>query len=47
MSFRKGDILTVIKKEEPHWWRARDSTGKEGMIPEPYVKPVSKTKNRS
>ncbi|XP_031574954.1 crk-like protein isoform X1 [Actinia tenebrosa] len=41
LPFRKGDILTVIKKEEPHWWRARDSKGKEGMIPEPYVKPVT------
>jgi hypothetical protein len=32
----------VIKKEEEHWWRARDNTGKEGMIPKPYVQLVSK-----
>ena len=42
MSFRKGDILTVLKKEEDQWWLARHSSGKEGLIPVPYVEVVSK-----
>ncbi|KAK3719416.1 hypothetical protein QZH41_015660, partial [Actinostola sp. cb2023] len=43
LAFKKGDILTVVKKEEEHWWRARDATGKEGMIPKPYVQLIPPT----
>lgn len=43
LPFKKGDILTVIKKEEEHWWKARDSAGNEGMIPKPYVQLVRTT----
>ncbi|XP_065654136.1 crk-like protein isoform X2 [Hydra vulgaris] len=37
LPFKKNDILTVLKKEEQQWWMARDSMGKEGMIPANYV----------
>jgi len=37
LPFKKGDMLTVIRKEEEKWWLARDNTGREGMIPVPYV----------
>lgn len=40
MPFKKGDILTVLVKEEENWWRVRDCRGCEGMIPKPYVIPV-------
>ncbi|XP_065051192.1 crk-like protein [Rhopilema esculentum] len=37
LSFKKGDILTILKKEEDDWWLARHSNGQEGLIPRPYV----------
>lgn len=40
LPFRKNDILTILKKEEEQWWLARDSQGKEGMIPANYVETV-------
>lgn len=40
LSFRRGDILTIIFKEEEQWWRAKDKNGKEGSIPVPYVAKV-------
>ena len=35
-------MLTILKKEEDQWWLARDSQGKEGMIPANYVEVVGK-----
>lgn len=40
LSFKKGDILTILKKEEDDWWLARHSNGQEGLIPKPYVEEV-------
>lgn len=40
LPFRKNDMLTILKKEEDQWWLARDSQGKEGMIPANYVEVV-------
>ncbi|CAF2400489.1 unnamed protein product [Rotaria sp. Silwood2] len=37
LPFRKGQILMIIKKVEPLWWLARNSTGDKGMIPANYV----------
>lgn len=37
LPFRKGDILTVISKDEEQWWTARNSIGQTGSIPVPYV----------
>lgn len=37
LSFKKGDILTVIFKDEEHWWTAKNKDGKVGAIPVPYV----------
>ncbi|XP_002164345.2 adapter molecule crk [Hydra vulgaris] len=44
LPFHKGDILTIIRREEDKWWLARDNAGREGMIPVPYIeliKPAS------
>ncbi|XP_066934890.1 crk-like protein [Clytia hemisphaerica] len=43
LPFKKGDFLTIIRKEEDQWWLARDNTGREGMIPVPYVEVVNTT----
>eukprot|EP00112_Aurelia_sp_Birch-Aquarium-sp1_P010274 Seg2200.2 transcript_id=Seg2200.2/GoldUCD/mRNA.D3Y31 product="Crk-like protein" protein_id=Seg2200.2/GoldUCD/D3Y31 len=40
LSFKKGDILTILQKEEDDWWLARHSSGKEGLIPRPYVEEI-------
>lgn len=37
LPFRKGDILTVISKDEEQWWTAMNSLGQTGSIPVPYV----------
>ncbi|XP_039297199.1 adapter molecule Crk isoform X1 [Nilaparvata lugens] len=37
LPFRKGDILTVVSKDEDQWWTARNVMGKQGSIPVPYV----------
>jgi len=46
LSFKKGDILTVIKKEEDDWWLARSSDGQEGLIPRPYVEEMPTSVSR-
>lgn len=37
LPFRKGEVLTVISKDEEQWWTARNSLGQTGSIPVPYV----------
>ncbi|XP_050730512.1 adapter molecule Crk-like isoform X2 [Eriocheir sinensis] len=37
LPFRKGEILTVINKDEEQWWTARNSMNQMGSIPVPYV----------
>ncbi|XP_028817910.1 adapter molecule crk [Denticeps clupeoides] len=46
LPFRKGDILRVLEKPEEQWWNAKNSEGRVGMIPVPYVeryRPASPT----
>ncbi|CAG9759933.1 unnamed protein product [Ceutorhynchus assimilis] len=43
LSFKRGDILTVLFKEEEQWWRAKDKNGKEGCIPVPYVQKLEES----
>ncbi|KAA0188626.1 hypothetical protein HAZT_HAZT002272 [Hyalella azteca] len=37
LAFKKGEILTIISKDEDQWWTARNSKGDVGSIPVPYV----------
>lgn len=37
LHFRKGEILTIVSKDEEQWWTARNSLGQTGSIPVPYV----------
>ncbi len=41
LPFKKGEMLTVINKDEEQWWTARNALGRVGAIPVPYIKPVS------
>ena len=40
LPFRKGEILTVISKDEEQWWTAMNALGQTGSIPVPYVQKV-------
>ena len=40
MPFRKGEILTIVSKDEENWWTARNALGQTGSIPVPYVAKV-------
>ncbi|KAI1289227.1 Adapter molecule Crk [Halotydeus destructor] len=35
--FVKGELLTIISKDEDQWWTARNALGQVGSIPVPYV----------
>ncbi|GAB6028828.1 hypothetical protein CHUAL_004636 [Chamberlinius hualienensis] len=37
LPFKKGEVLTIISKDEEQWWTARNSLGRSGSIPVPYV----------
>ena len=38
MSFKKGDLLYIIDRDEGDWWFARSKdTGQEGYVPSNYV----------
>ena len=41
LSFKKGDTMTVLRKDEDEWWFAQHDDGRKGSIPVPYVKVVS------
>ncbi|XP_017776143.1 PREDICTED: adapter molecule Crk-like isoform X2 [Nicrophorus vespilloides] len=40
LPFRKGDILTILTKDEEQWWTAMNSVGVSGSIPVPYVQKI-------
>ena len=40
LPFKKGEVLTVMSKDEEQWWTARNSLGQVGSIPVPYVQKV-------
>lgn len=42
LSFKKGDILTIVFKDEEQWWTAKNKDGVTGSIPVPYVQKVGK-----
>ncbi|CAG9796225.1 unnamed protein product [Diatraea saccharalis] len=37
LPFRRGERLMVINRDEEQWWTARNSQGRTGSIPVPYV----------
>ena len=40
LPFRKGEVLTVVSKDEEQWWTARNALGQTGSIPVPYIAKV-------
>ena len=41
LCFKKGDKMTILRKDEEEWWFARHEDGRSGAIPVPYVNVVS------
>ncbi|XP_059047688.1 adapter molecule Crk [Achroia grisella] len=37
LPFRRGERLMVINRDEEQWWTARNSQGRTGSIPVPYI----------
>jgi len=46
LPFKKGEVLTIVKKDEEQWWTARNSLGQTGSIPVPYVQKYEETESR-
>jgi len=37
LPFRKGDILTLVREDEENWWTMKNTQGREGSVPVPYI----------
>ncbi|KAE8253748.1 hypothetical protein A4X13_0g3677 [Tilletia indica] len=37
LSMHAGDQITILDDLDEHWWLARDSAGREGVVPSTYV----------
>jgi len=40
LPFEKGEILSLIRKDEEQWWTACNSRGQKGLVPVPYIERV-------
>jgi len=47
LPFRKGEVLTVVSKDEEQWWTARNALGQTGSIPVPYIAKIDDSSNKS
>ncbi|NXG26915.1 TXK kinase, partial [Dromaius novaehollandiae] len=37
LTLKKSEEYIILEKYDPHWWKARDQYGNEGLIPSNYV----------
>ncbi|XP_058963483.2 nephrocystin-1 isoform X1 [Pocillopora verrucosa] len=47
LSFKKGEILTVIKTSEDGWWEAENTAGKQGVVPKTLLKIIEENEETS
>lgn len=42
LSFKKGDILGILRHQDDGWWEAEvhGSNGPSGLVPSNYVQPI-------
>ncbi|XP_054264037.1 intersectin-1 isoform X2 [Macrosteles quadrilineatus] len=45
LSFEKDDVITIISKDEPAWWRG-ELNGSIGLFPSNYVAPLFETEKK-
>lgn len=41
LSFQKGQVVTVLSKEDPSWWKG-ELAGHVGLFPSNYVEPLDR-----
>lgn len=37
LPFKKGEVLTILQKDEEQWWTAKNLAGETGLVPVPYI----------
>ncbi|XP_040123486.1 nephrocystin-1 isoform X5 [Oryx dammah] len=42
LTFKKGEILCIIKKNSDGWWMAKNAKGNKGLVPKTYLEPYNK-----
>jgi len=47
LPFKKGEVLTIVSKDEEQWWTARNNLGQTGSVPVPYVARVDENTQTS
>lgn len=47
LPFKKGDRIEIVEKQEEQWWTGKNSLGRVGHIPVPYIKLVPQNKHVS
>ena len=45
LTFVKDDVITIISKDEPDWWRGQLGLS-VGLFPVNYVQPLSQSENQ-
>ena len=40
LPFEKGEVLSLIRKDEEQWWTACNVHGQKGLVPVPYIERV-------
>jgi len=46
LSFKRGDIIAILRKDNNDWWRGRLKRGNIGLFPSNYVEIIEKKSNR-
>ncbi|XP_068828915.1 nephrocystin-1 isoform X2 [Capricornis sumatraensis] len=47
LTFKKGEILCIIKKNPDGWWMAKNAKGNKGLIPKTYLEPCNKEEGQA
>lgn len=47
ISFTAGEVLTLVVKEHPDWWKLKNDSGSQGLAPSNYIKENTATPTES
>lgn len=37
LPFQRGEVLTLVRKDEEKWWTVKNQYGRTGLVPVPYI----------